>query len=153
MTPPRDGVGMGDGGPKVNTDREIWRETPGDFYAPSIHVTEGGGIRIDVGGMVRVKPVREWHRLGGESFTPDAPGDVQGDFPGLSTKTKIPRARMEWQLHICPHLSEGWCRECVQSNIEAWSLRIETDLWNGLNSVLSESVKDHSKSTDAEGRK
>jgi hypothetical protein len=46
-----------------NTDRELWRENPGDYYSPSIHVTEGGGIGFDVGGNVVVKPLREWHRL------------------------------------------------------------------------------------------
>ena len=53
----------------VNTDKEIWRETPGDYYSPSIHVTEKSrftkkiGIGINVGGHVYVKPVEEWHRL------------------------------------------------------------------------------------------
>jgi len=45
-----------------NTDRELWREQ-GDFYSPSIFVTEGGGIGISVGGLVYVRPVREWHGL------------------------------------------------------------------------------------------
>jgi hypothetical protein len=27
-----------------NTDKEIWRERPADFYADSIHVTTQGGI-------------------------------------------------------------------------------------------------------------
>lgn len=45
----------------ANTDRELWRETPGDYYSPSIHVTKGGGIGINVGGTVIVRPVREWH--------------------------------------------------------------------------------------------
>lgn len=51
-------------GPARNTDREIWRERPDDYYADSIHVTEGGGIGINCGGHVVVKPVREWHALG-----------------------------------------------------------------------------------------
>jgi len=55
---------MSNEGPFKNTDREIWRETPGDYYAPSIHVTEGGGIGIDVSGWVMVLPVRTWHKLG-----------------------------------------------------------------------------------------
>ena len=46
-----------------NTDRELWRERPEDYYAPSIFVTEGGGIGINVDGHVIVKPVRDWHRL------------------------------------------------------------------------------------------
>jgi hypothetical protein len=50
----------------VNTDRELWRgpdEGNGDFYADSIHVTEGGGIGMNVGGLVIVMPIREWHAL------------------------------------------------------------------------------------------
>jgi hypothetical protein len=46
-----------------NTDRELWRELHGDYYANSIHVTEGGGIGINVGGKVFVKPLAEWHKL------------------------------------------------------------------------------------------
>lgn len=52
-------------GPAVakNTDRELWRERNGDYYAPSLFVTEGGGIGMNVGGTVIVRPVREWHKL------------------------------------------------------------------------------------------
>jgi hypothetical protein len=50
-----------------NTDREIYRERPDDYYADSIHVTKGGGIGINCGGMVYVKPIREWHRLAAAS--------------------------------------------------------------------------------------
>lgn len=47
----------------TNTDRELWRERPGDYYADSIHVTADGNIGINCGGTVRVMPLREWHRL------------------------------------------------------------------------------------------
>jgi hypothetical protein len=49
-----------------NTDRELWRgpdEDNGSYYADSIHLTEDGGIGINVGGHVIVKPLREWHAL------------------------------------------------------------------------------------------
>lgn len=49
-----------------NTDRELYREPDkgdGSFYSDSIHVTRDGGIGINVGGSVFVKPLREWHRL------------------------------------------------------------------------------------------
>lgn len=46
----------------ANTDREIWREREGDYYADSIHITESGGIGIKCGGFVIVKPIREWFR-------------------------------------------------------------------------------------------
>lgn len=44
-----------------NTDRELWREHEGDYYSPSLFVTQGGGIGINVGGLCIVKPIREWH--------------------------------------------------------------------------------------------
>jgi len=47
----------------MNTDVEIWRERPDDYYASSIHVTQDGRIGIDVGGTVYVKSVKEWHDL------------------------------------------------------------------------------------------
>jgi len=50
-----------------NTDKEIWREVYGDYYADSIHVTEHGGIGINCGGHVIVAPVRKWHEAG-ETF-------------------------------------------------------------------------------------
>lgn len=49
--------------PVQNTDRELWRERPDDYYAPSLFVTESGGIGINVGGTVFVKPVAHWHML------------------------------------------------------------------------------------------
>jgi len=48
----------------VNTDKELWRERPGAYYADSIHVTKGGGIGITCGGHVIVAPIRKWHKAG-----------------------------------------------------------------------------------------
>lgn len=57
-----------EGGPCLNTDREIWRETPGDYYSPSILVTTNPfgvqGIGINIGGHVIVMSARRWHELG-----------------------------------------------------------------------------------------
>lgn len=50
-------------GPFKNTDRELWREREGDYYSPSIHVTEHGGIGMEVGGYVIVMPIGRWHAL------------------------------------------------------------------------------------------
>jgi hypothetical protein len=58
-------------GPFANTDRELWRDGDGDYYADSIHVTESGGIGINVGGRVLVAPVRLWHDAGMKLFTVD----------------------------------------------------------------------------------
>jgi hypothetical protein len=58
-------------GPAENTDREIWRETPGDFYSPSIHVTKEGGIGMDVGGHVIVMDIYGWHKLAVQQIDAD----------------------------------------------------------------------------------
>ena len=50
-------------GPVENTDRELWRQTPGDYYAPSLHVTADGKIGINVGGTVLIADVEIWHGL------------------------------------------------------------------------------------------
>ena len=52
----------------VNTDKELWREVEGDYYANSIHVTQDGGIGINVGGHVRVLTLEEWHKAAKEMF-------------------------------------------------------------------------------------
>lgn len=50
--------------PSKNTDKEIWRRIPDDYYSPSIHVTQQGGIGINVGGFVVVKSIEEWFAAG-----------------------------------------------------------------------------------------
>ena len=62
----------------LNTDREIWREREDDYYADSIHVTENSGIGINCGGMVYVRPVREWHRLAAQAES--AVSETQAQF-------------------------------------------------------------------------
>ena len=64
---------MADEQTKVNTDRELFREVPDDYYSPSLHVTEGGGIGINVGGLVYVKTLRAWHALAVEKDPPNFP--------------------------------------------------------------------------------
>lgn len=51
-----------------NTDKEIWRKVSGDYYSPSIHVTEHGDIGIAVGGAVLVAPVERWYAAGEAAF-------------------------------------------------------------------------------------
>jgi hypothetical protein len=92
-----------------NTDREIWREREGDYYADSIHVTEGGGIGIDCGGSVYVKPVREWHRLAGGPIsilgrdTPETNRSLESRFVGK----KDSRGQKLYCLRdICNHAVE-----------------------------------------------
>ena len=47
-----------------NTDIEIWRKVPGDYYSNSIHVTKENGIGINCHGHVIVLPLEKWHELG-----------------------------------------------------------------------------------------
>jgi hypothetical protein len=56
--------------PALNEDKEIWRKVEGDYYSPSIRVTKGGGIGINVGGYVIVKPVEDWHKLAHSELAP-----------------------------------------------------------------------------------
>jgi len=51
-----------------NTDRELWREREGDYYADSIFVTEQGAIGINHGGYVRVMPLSGWFEAAGGKF-------------------------------------------------------------------------------------
>lgn len=60
-----------------NTDRELWRLVPDSYYSPSIHVTESGGIGINVGGHVIVMPVDQWHALGVASMRATVQPDEQ----------------------------------------------------------------------------
>lgn len=63
----------------LNTDRDIWRAAPGDYYADRIFVTEGEGIGLDVGGHCIVKPIREWFKLAQKAST--NPGVIARNVP------------------------------------------------------------------------
>jgi hypothetical protein len=58
----------------VNADRELYREPDetgnGGYYSNSLHVTQDGGVGINVSGLVFVKPLAEWHRLAKENSMP-----------------------------------------------------------------------------------
>lgn len=47
-----------------NTDQELWRKDPDDYYSPSIHATKDGKIGINVGGKVIIASVEHWHKAG-----------------------------------------------------------------------------------------
>lgn len=44
-----------------NTDRELWREREGDYYANSVSITDNGALAINVGGLVISKSLAAWH--------------------------------------------------------------------------------------------
>ena len=68
---------------KQNTDVELYRETPGDHYSPSIHVTQHCGIGINVGGSVYVMPLRSWHGLAEQNFRLRAACEAAKELRGL----------------------------------------------------------------------
>jgi len=76
----------------ANTDRELWREPPGDYYSNLIFVTEGGGIGIDVGGHVIVMQLAAWHALARPAL--EDPDRVDADRgPALAAANSRVRSR------------------------------------------------------------
>jgi hypothetical protein len=75
-----------------NTDRELWRESD-SYYSNSVHVTEQGGIGINVGGHVIVMPLEHWHGLGRlaiHSGKPhQSPKMVAGEMPRYVSHKKV----------------------------------------------------------------
>lgn len=83
-----------------NPDRELWREPPGDYYAPRLFVTEGGGIGIDVGGFVVVKPIRDWHALGvpvAAAPVPDWLKKIAEELPVLAAFIRAECGPVGWE--------------------------------------------------------
>ena len=81
--------------PSKNNDKHLWPIPNDDYYAPSIHATEDGRIGMNVGGIVFVKSIREWHSLAGENYFagPDdtilGPGQVAVDREDLEVLCKV----------------------------------------------------------------
>jgi hypothetical protein len=96
--------------PVTNTDRELWRETPGDYYASSIHVTRDGSVGINVGGTVFVKSLTEWHNLAARDAITEA--IILGDDMIL-TDEWIPEKRVESVEAVRKrfNLPESWPEE------------------------------------------
>jgi len=88
-----------------NTDKELWRERDGDYYADSIHVTKEGRISIDVGGQVFVKALREWHRLAVRDALSKCPG-----YEGTDTSPTCRHCGMSIGQHaaLSALAPEGW---------------------------------------------
>jgi hypothetical protein len=78
----------------VNTDRELYRDAPEDFYTDSLHVTINGGIGINCGGLVFVKTLREWHRLAKADAAPDLPAREWTD-------AEVMRGALERVIGMC----------------------------------------------------
>lgn len=85
-------------GPCENTDRELWREREGDYYANSIHVTQAGAIGINVGGFVIVKTLREWHDLA--RYELDARDDMSEQSPSEKELQRLRRAQAKAVMRL-----------------------------------------------------
>jgi hypothetical protein len=96
-------------GPFANTDREIWRQTPDDYYSPSIHVTAAGSIGMNVGGKVIVLPAQSWHTIA------DGAMDLTEKFKNLKqTVVEFRSAMFDIIRRIGPAASPEWIRENLE---------------------------------------
>lgn len=90
-------------GGSENTDRELYRERPGDYYADSIHVTKDVGIGINCGGSVIVMPLRKWFMLAAQ-VTTTAP---RSETSAPSGMVLVSRSFLE--ATPCPNCGgQGW---------------------------------------------
>lgn len=79
-------IRMEDIKPALNTHKELYREPDlvnGSFYSPSVFVTQTGSIGMDVGGLVFVMTIRQWHHLASRNVVSvkenaGNPGSVSG---------------------------------------------------------------------------
>ena len=104
-----------------NTDRELWRETPGDYYSPSIHVTAQGAIGIDCGGTVYVKPVRVWHELARASRALAALSEMEGEKDGgLTGEERAEGRRLLAEAEAAFELGDTPDRVRTAKDLQAW---------------------------------
>lgn len=99
-----------------NTDREVWRETPGDFYSNSVHLTATGGLGINVGGTVYVKPPAEWHRLASGARSTAAQPVEPSAAPRRTTGWVAPKDRYVPPVLFNPYTGEPRNVRDVQSD-------------------------------------
>lgn len=98
----------------LNTDREIWRRVPGDYYSPSVHVTADGGIGMNVGGTVIVMDIEDWflHAV-------EANKRYDAENPPLPTRWFRPYFS-EWLVQR--FFGGGWFFVALAFAAVAWSL-------------------------------
>lgn len=87
-------------GQAQNTDKEIWREREGDYYADKIFVTENGGIGLDCGGHCIVLPIRQWFALA------DGTNPPQG-FPTSGSLSELLQEEMNATIHLPADSARG----------------------------------------------
>ena len=104
---------MSSQGPMISNDRELWREREGDYYANSIHVTDAGGIGINVGGYVIVKPLAGWHKLAAPNGPPQLLTDGADSPTNKGQDTPIPTPEGQGGEEDARELVE-WCERQVQ---------------------------------------
>lgn len=97
----------------ANTDRELWRETEGDYYSPRIFVTSQGGIGIDVGGHCIVRPIKGWFDLAAKlaplpapNYGSGAPGDERP--PRITSRPDVASMSGPALLEYCGDRGDRW---------------------------------------------
>jgi hypothetical protein len=108
----------------VNTDRELWREKPGDYYSDSIHVTHDNGIGINCGGHVIVKPMREWHRLAAPPH-PAAPADAAKVVTAMEKEF----GNLINEAYACDSVRSG---DRIREKIGAWAFDHQAEVAEAL---------------------
>lgn len=98
-----------------NTDTHLWPQVSEDFYASRLFATVGDGIGIDVGGLVIVKPIREWHALAVAHHQ-----DEQASLDAIAAAVHEGRfSEGKTQINYCPFDEEGssgrqYCRRIAR---------------------------------------
>lgn len=105
-----------------NTDKELWRKND-DYYSPSIHVTQDDSIGINVGGVVIIKSVGDWHKLatnGGWNNARISPPKKSGRYwCVVAEQTHLGLSHYEWNCHY--DLKENnWSDGLKYKNVVHW---------------------------------
>ena len=124
------------GGPCLNTDKELWREREGDYYADSIHVTEGGGIGMNCGGCVIVQPIRKWHEAARDLAVANERAERYRE-----ALEKIMHARVNTKSPVT-NMSRACMRDIAGDALEAASLN-ERRYREALQRVVTHAACDH----------
>ena len=97
-----------------NTDRQLWRESDNAF-ASSLHVTEAGGIGMNVGGLVIVLSIEKWHAL------PRILDEKEREIAQLKKEAE------QWQAHAMRglELAGRWEEDLKEADAENITLAAE----------------------------
>lgn len=115
---------MSENASALNTDRELWREREGDYYADSIHVTKQGGIGINCGGHVIVRSLKNWHGLAKQPSDTERQAQAFWERAYLERRSSVTARAMKETLgdkRVIP--AEQVCAEEADAALAEWRKR------------------------------